>query len=547
MSSLLNARRPRLNVLISLLVAVMIVLSLGLALWLFAAQQRSVLEQAEATRVTDLARVVSGMSEVRAVLASDMPKSSDAQSVLQRDIDGLRRVLEVDFIVVMTPVAQRLTHPEPRLIGQRFQGDDEGPALAGSHYASRSQGSLGTSIRGFAPVVGEQGEVIGAVSVGVTLASLLPSLEQHRRQLWLGIAILMLAAALGAGWLARYIKRVLLGLEPHQIARLVEERQAMLASVHEGILAVDREGRITLANEAARALFARAGLGEPPLGTPLTDYIPHAGLPKVLTDLRPVLDGELLINGQVLLVNRVPIRHLGEVIGAVATLRDKSEVARLAEELTGVKRYAEALRASTHDFKNKLHVITGLAKLGDLASLRRYLRELADDRLASSSALGDEFHDPVLAGFLLGKRSEARERGIELTISAASPLPGPADPALGHTLVTVIGNLLENAFEALVSSEERRVGLTLGLDEQLLTLEVQDTGPGIDEALQGQVFERGVSTKGDRRGLGLALVKERIAAHEGTLSLYSSPGRGTLIEVALPYLPSQSVASEELP
>ncbi|QJQ97063.1 PAS domain-containing protein [Halomonas sp. PA5] len=525
----------------------MIVLSLGLALWLFAAQQRSVLEQAEATRVTDLARVVSGMSEVRAVLASDMPKSSDAQSVLQRDIDGLRRVLEVDFIVVMTPVAQRLTHPEPRLIGQRFQGDDEGPALAGSHYASRSQGSLGTSIRGFAPVVGEQGEVIGAVSVGVTLASLLPSLEQHRRQLWLGIAILMLAAALGAGWLARYIKRVLLGLEPHQIARLVEERQAMLASVHEGILAVDREGRITLANEAARALFARAGLGEPPLGTPLTDYIPHAGLPKVLTDLRPVLDGELLINGQVLLVNRVPIRHLGEVIGAVATLRDKSEVARLAEELTGVKRYAEALRASTHDFKNKLHVITGLAKLGDLASLRRYLRELADDRLASSSALGDEFHDPVLAGFLLGKRSEARERGIELTISAASPLPGPADPALGHTLVTVIGNLLENAFEALVSSEERRVGLTLGLDEQLLTLEVQDTGPGIDEALQGQVFERGVSTKGDRRGLGLALVKERIAAHEGTLSLYSSPGRGTLIEVALPYLPSQSVASEELP
>lgn len=364
--------RPRLSMLISMLVAVMIMLALVLALWLFVSQQRSALEQAEATRVTDLARVVAAKSAVRAALASSEPGADDTSGALQRDIDGLRRALGIDLIVVMTPESRRLTHSDPGLVGRRFQGNDEGPALAGDHYASRSQGTLGTSIRGFSPVYDEDGEVIGAVAVGVTLAS-----------------------------------------------------------VHEGILAVDREGCITLANDAARSLFTRAGLGEPPLGAPLTDYIAHTSLPTVLTDMRPALDRELLINGRVLLVNRVPIRHAGQMIGAVATLRDKSEVARLAEELTGVHRYAEALRASTHDFKNKLHVITGLTKLGDLDALRRYLRELADSRLASSTALGDEFQDPVLAGFLLGKRSEARERGIELAIIPTSPLPIPRRSGAG--------------------------------------------------------------------------------------------------------------------
>jgi len=239
--------RLRLNTLISLLVAIMLVLALGLALWLFNVQLQDTLEEGQAARVTNVAQSVAARDDVRQALVG-MTMDFTADNPLQRDIDDLRQRLGVDFIVVMDRHALRLTHPEPARIGQAFRGDDEGPALAGETYSSRAEGSLGTSIRGFAPVLDAQGDVLGAVSVGVTLASLGELLSEHRRDVVVGVLVLMLLTVLGAHLLARYIKRVLLGLEPYEITRLVEERQAMLASVREGVLAVDDQARITLVN-----------------------------------------------------------------------------------------------------------------------------------------------------------------------------------------------------------------------------------------------------------------------------------------------------------
>lgn len=539
------SRRLPLGMLISTLVMAVVALSLSVALWLFIGQLRDTLVEAESNRMTDLARMIADRGSVHtALVATGSGSAITASSELQHDISGLRRALGIDFIVIMTPESIRLTHPVPERIGRHFKGGDEGPALAGEHYASRSLGTLGTSIRGFAPVRGVSDEVIGAVAVGVTLDSLLPSLQDNRRQVIVGVLLLMLVAAFCAVRLSRYIKRVLLGLEPYRIAQLVEEHQAMLTSVHEGILAVDAAGRITLANAAARRLFGRAGLGEPPVGEPLASYIPHSGMSEVLDSGVSVLDQELRIRGQVLLANRVPIIHDGEVIGVVATFRDKTEVDRLAEELTGARRYAEALRASTHEFKNKLHVIMGLVKLADLKALRGYLQELADDRLSGMALCPEQIRDPVLVGFLLGKGSEARERDVELIIRVDTPLPQPCEPAMRHTLIMVLGNLLENAFEAIAEVAERKVFLTLALGEGLLMLDVQDTGPGIAPELQTHVSERGVSTKGNGRGLGLALIRERLEASGGSFSLYSEEGRGTLIEIALPYPVEQDVEQE---
>ncbi|MHB0776665.1 DcuS/MalK family sensor histidine kinase [Halomonas sp. WWR20] len=540
--------RLRLNSLISLLVTFMVVLSLGLALWIFTLQLRANVEQAQQSRVVDLAQVIASKGAVRNALQQrrltpgDTPSAISRTSALQRQIEDLRRKLGVDFIVVMDTQALRLTHPEPERIGRHFIGGDEGPALAGNTYASRSQGSLGVSIRGFSPVRGGNDEVIGAVSVGVTLATLASILADNRHWVVLGVVALMIIGALGAGGLARYIKRVLLGLEPYQITRLVEERQAMLASVHEGIVAVDRQARITLINPAARQLLARAGLGGPPLGETLRDYLPQLELSDMLHGADPVLDQEIILHGQALLANRMPIYHHGEVIGALASFRDKTEVHVLAEALTGVRRYAEALRASTHEFKNQLHVILGLVQREDLTSLRGYLRELADHQLASSAALVEGVREPVLAGFLVGKASEARERGIQLNIEVEAGLPVADDPTLVHTLVTIIGNLLENAFEAVEAGNTRQVTLTLSYDEAVLMIVIQDTGPGIPEGLQAQIFTRGMSTKGQQRGLGMALVQEQLEVRGGDLSLYSEPGRGTMIEVFLPYRAAADVA-----
>ncbi|PSJ23013.1 histidine kinase [Halomonas sp. ND22Bw] len=535
--------RLRLNTWISLLVAVMVVLSLGLALWLFTAQLRATLEEDQATRVTDLAQTLAADPEVQAALQGRIEAPVD-DGALQARIDGLRRALGVDFIVVMDAGAIRLTHPDPERIGRHFQGGDEGRALAGETYHSRAEGTLGTSIRGFAPVTAGDGEVVGAVSVGVTLSSLAPLLADNRRDVMLGVLVLMIVGGLGARGLAQAIKRVLLGLEPHQIARLVEERQAMLASVHEGILAVDRQARVTLVNPAARRMLAEAGLGEPAVGTAVADCLPHSGLPELLSggeggEGGRELDREIDLNldGRVVLANRRPIRHRGRTIGAIATFRDKSEVNALAEQLTGVSRYAEALRAATHEFKNQRHVMSGLAQMGDLDSLRGYLDELADHRLAPGMAVVEGVADPVLAGFLLGKRSEARERGVEFEVRLETPMPELGEATLVHVLVTVLGNLLENAFDAVEGCDERRVMLTVEADAALLLLQVQDTGGGIDPSIRERLFEAGVSTKGERRGLGLAAVRERVDACGGRVAVYSEAGRGTLFEVELPRAP----------
>jgi len=234
------------------------------------------------------------------------------------------------------------------------------------------------------------------------------------------------------------------------------------------------------------------------------------------------------------------------VIGAIATFRDKSEVNALAEQLTGVSRYAEALRAAAHEFKNKLHVLLGLAQMGDLDALRAYLRDLADHQLAPATALVEGIGEPVLAGFLLGKQSEARERGIVFQVEVEHPVPAAA-PERIHGLVTILGNLLENAFEAVAEQAEQaeqRVSLTLDYDEALLSLHVQDSGGGIQPEVREQIFERGVSTKGERRGIGLAAVREQVDAWGGTLAVYSEAGRGSLFEVELPY---RTAATEGTP
>lgn len=525
--------RLRLTTLISLLVAFMVALALGLAFWLFNVQLQATLEASQASRVVNVAQSVAARADVRRALSDPGPDFA-AANLLQPEVDALRQALGVDFIVVMDRVGLRLTHPTPALIGKPFRGGDERGALSGGTYSSTAAGSLGTSIRGFAPVRDGQGQVIGAVSVGVTLASLGELLSEYRRDVLLGVLALMIVVGFGAHLLSRYIKRVLLGLEPYEITRLVEERQAMLASVREGVLAVDDRACITLANPAAERLLAAAGLGPPPIGRPIADYLPASGLPEVLASACEQLDREFSFNGRAILANRAPIRHQGRVIGAIATFRDKSEVNALAEQLTGVSRYAEALRAATHEFKNKLHVLLGLAQMGDLEALRTYLSDLAQHQLAPATTLVDGIGEPVLAGFLLGKQSEARERGIRFQVDVEHPVPAAAADQI-HGLVTVLGNLLENAFEAVAEQDERHVSLTIDYENAMLSLHVQDTGTGIEEAVRAHLFERGVSTKGERRGIGLAAVEEQVDAWGGTLAVYSEVGRGSLFEVELPY------------
>ena len=266
----------------------------------------------------------------------------------------------------------------------------------------------------------------------------------------------------------------------------------MLQSVREGILAVDKQGRITLVNDEAARLFDLAGIDGDYLGRNVDDWVPNTRLKNVMASGLAELDQEQDLRGVVLFTNRVPVMVDGEIVGAVATFRDKTEIRQLAEELTGVRSYAEALRAQAHNFMNKLHVILGMVRMKCYDQLGDYVSRIAQEHEDEVVYVGRRIRDPILAGFVLGKLSRARETGAEMVLTEDSYLPAAARSEVIHELVTVAGNLIDNALEAMADSDEKRLEVSLLWEAGWLTLIVADTGPGIKPAEKELIFQRGL-------------------------------------------------------
>lgn len=265
------------------------------------------------------------------------------------------------------------------------------------------------------------------------------------------------------------------------------------------------------------------------------EYLPSTRLDQVLEKGKPELDEEQMINGVSILVNRVPLIVNGEVVGAISTFRDKTEVNQLAEQLTGVKTYAEALRAQSHEFMNRLHVILGMVQMKCHDELSDYIRALVGHHNQELGNIAQHIKDPVLAGFLMGKISYAREEQVEFNIDVHTVIPEPENPKITHELITILGNLLDNAIEAMADSIEKTLDVTLHYSEKLLTLEVLDSGPGIPDEIQRNVLEKGYSTKGENRGFGLYLVTKSIENLDGEMTIDSKSLLGTEIHITIPY------------
>jgi CitB family two-component system sensor histidine kinase MalK len=309
----------------------------------------------------------------------------------------------------------------------------------------------------------------------------------------------------------------------------------MLQSVREGILAVDKESRITILNEEGVRLFQRAGIFTSPIGKKVDEYVPNTRLGNIIQTGQIELDQEQDINGIIVLANRSPIIVDGEIVGAIATFRDKTELRQLAEKLTGVRNYAEALRAQTHEFMNKLHVIVGMIHMGYYERLTSYVSQIAQHYQVEVGSVVRKIKDPVLAGFLMGKLSLAREAGAEIILSEESFLPEPVEPEMVHELILIIGNLIDNALEALVDSIVKCITIDFSYDSGIVTIVVSDTGPGIAEQAKENIFIQGYSTKGGERGLGLYLIQRSVKRLNGKITVVSKVGNGAKFQVVVPY------------
>ncbi len=481
-------------------------------------------------RAMNVARFVASSPRVVAALANP---GSVSFAELGSYLDALGEVAQVRYIVPMNMNGKRLYHPDREKIGQPFAGGDEARALRGESYVSSAVGTLGFSQRAFAPVLDSGGRQIGAVAVGIMSDAIEGIIAKLSLPLRNALSISMVIGLVLVALLARSIKKILFGLEPVEMATLLQERDAMLHLVREGVVAVNLDGRVTLVNDEARRILQKAGIDGPRPGDPLADFAPVRGLFAAPESGAAETDSERNINGVTVLANHMPLAINSRPAGAIATFRDMSEVRQLAERITDINRYADALRSQSHEFLNKLHVIMGLLNGGKLEELRAYIGQLADARSREDKVIHDAVKDPVIAGFLSSKYSSARERGVAIFFGMRGVLP-LLRGALRNGLVTVLGNLVDNGLDALENSREKRLNVGFSVDADTLRISIADTGRGMDEDTLSRIFSKGWSTKGENRGLGLWLVRKTVDVLGGSIEVDSRPGAGTVFHVTLP-------------
>lgn len=455
--------------------------------------------------------------------------------------ERVRTASNTGFVVVMAPDGIRYSHAEPDRIGGIYQGT-LAPALAGRTITEVFPGTLGPSVRTVVPVFAGD-RVVGAVSVGV-LQTRVSDLAL-RYLPWIVVAA-GAALLLGVGLavlVARRLRRQTLGLEPEEITAAYTHHDAVLHAVGEGLLVVDGDGRLVVVNAEARRLLGIDGPQRPGLSELDSDPAVRAVLERGLrTDLRdePALAGE-----RVLLVNS---RSAGAAAGPgtrVFTLRDRTELAGALRERDDARDKVAALSAQAHEFGNRLQTVLTLMELGDTADASRAGVAALDRSRGPGAAVAAEVLDPVLAALLADKAWTAAEAGVTLTVTdrhRPGDLPDDRLPHAADDLVSLAGNLVDNALEALTAlphGRTRAVRVTLGPGpDGGLELQVADTGPGVPDDVVAELFTYGFSTRAedtDRpRGIGLALVDRISRRLGGSVAVSSGPEGGTTFTVRLP-------------
>jgi two-component system CitB family sensor kinase len=459
-----------------------------------------------------------------------------------------------DFITIMAPDRTRWTHPLDEELGRPYIGSIE-EALQGRVFTEITAGTLGPSVRTIAPAKDARGAVRALVAAGVTVNTVDVAVSGRLPALLAVSGFLLAGGSLASWFLGRYLRRVTRGWGPEQLAQLFAYYESVLHSVREGVVLIDPAGRVVIYNDQAAEL-----LGLEPreaeddhAATPLLADLPLApSLKELFESGRPAHDEIHLTRDGVLVVNQRPAvgpgssagRQRGPLFGTVATIRDRTEIESLGTELESMRTLSDALRAQTHEHANRLHTMVSLLELGrtdealDFATKDLELsQQLTDDMVGS-------VQEPVLSALVMGKAAEAHERGVELVVEASGP--ALSGELAVQDLVTVLGNLLDNAMDAAAEAPApRRVELLVNTAGGGLDITVQDSGKGIDPTAVDDVFRYGFSTKAAGpfgRGLGLALVKQAVQRLAGTMSISNSSTGGARFHIALP----ATVASDTL-
>ena len=514
------------RILFAVLVIVVVTMAIGLGLYVSLA--RSTADANATERASNIAATVGDMSVVSSALAA-----GDPHGAIRGIAAKVVRDTGAAYVVVIGANGLRYSHPNKALIGQRVE--EPVVALDGRIHTGMNNGSLGRSANARAPIRDATGRPIGEVSVGILETQVSAQLHQV-----LGAVILYTVLALAIGVvaslvLARAIKRATFGLEPAEIVALVQEREAMLHGIREGVIGFDPQGRMNVINDEARQLLALTGAT---IGQPLDELVRPGRLHDILSGAVPDADAVAVTDENLLVINRMPVTVAGRKAGWVVTIRDRTEMEALLRQLDSVESIMTALRAQEHEFSNRLHALSVLLELGEIDEATSYAGQLTNQATFLADDVRARIGPPVVAALLLAKMTVAAERGVEVRLHPDSRMLSNIGD---HTAVlTVLGNLVDNAVDAVADSpgqtQARQVIVQITQTEHDVNLSVWDNGPGIPQDRLEQVFVDGYSTKaprgGLRRGVGLALVHRLVTRSGGSIVVTSQDG--TRFDVRLP-------------
>ncbi|MGY6025757.1 sensor histidine kinase [Streptomyces spinosirectus] len=531
MSPTAPARRLRLGLpkrVFSQVLLMQLVIAAGvavLATGLFLAPLSKQLDQEAMRRALAIAETTAQDPQVAEGVLTTAPTRNGP---VQKEAERIRRATHAEYIVVLNRHWIRWSHPTASQIGHRVSTDPR-DALAGQEVMEIDRGTLGRSARGKVPLRDSDGKIIGAVSVGIKYDSVRAELIGAIPELLAYAGGALAVGALAAWLISRRVQRQTRDLAFSDISALLAEREAMLHGIREGVVALDPSGRIRLLNDEAHRLLS---IDDEVIGRPPEEALGEGRTADILggrvtgTDL-------LTVRGQrVLVANRMPT----DDGGAVATLRDRTELEQLGRELDSTRGLIDALRAQDHEHANRMHTLLGLLELEMYDDAVDFVGEVVGDHRATAEQVTEKIHDPLLAALLVGKATVAAERGVALWVSDRTWLPNRLIDPRG--LVTVVGNLVDNALDAVAGTLHARVEIELRAEGRTAVLRVRDTGPGIPVEQRELVFTDGWSTKEQpahrRRGIGLSLVRRLAERQGGSASVGEAHGGGAEFTIVLP-------------
>lgn len=473
-------------------------------------------------------RIIAQLPVVQQALLQRKP------ALLEDIIPRLQKEADASFIVVGDSAEIRYTHPLKEKIGQKMVGSDNGPALQqGKSYSSVSKGSLGWSIRGKAPVFDQADQVIGVVSVGYFRYQVNNNAYNKIKEfLWL-FAFVVLSVFISSSLLAGYLKNQMLGLEPKEIARLLQERTAIMRSLYEGFVAVDNQGLITAANPSAGENLSQQG--RPLTGRRLQEFPELMALVEQ-NQKETIHDQTVVVGNQPLICNVARYRVRGEPAGTVISFRRKNTLETLTLQLNQARQYADTLRVQSHEYANKLSVIAGMIQLGSTNEALDYIENQSRSHQAIIDFLNDSIQFSSIRALLLGKFHRAQEMHVDFDIDKGSCLETLPAYLSEDDLIAIIGNLLDNAFEAVSHPQCRTRFVALLITDlgSQITITVSDTGIGIPDQMKTTVVVKGVTSKKEAgHGIGLHLVSTLVRKAGGTLTIANNTPEGTLIKAVM--------------